>query len=344
MAELPPVSILKPLKGCDPEMYESLRSHCTQEYSQFEIIFGVNDSRDEAIPIIDRLKTEFPNVPMRTVVSSQVLGANRKVSNLIQMLREAKHEHVLINDGDIRVQSNYLRDVMSEFNQQGEKKVGMVTCLYRGIAGKAIWSKLEGFGINVDFMAGVLAARFIDGEVRFALGSTLATTKAAIAAIGGFETLVDYLADDYELGKRISESGYRVIVSRVVVQTVLPDYDYKSFMDHQLRWGRTVRSSRPAGYFGMVVTFGMVWSLLAVIASGGAIWSWFLLVVVLSAKTALAFAVGKRIMGDDEFAKHLWLLPLRELVTPVIWLRSLVGNKIVWRGEVFTLRDGKLQR
>jgi ceramide glucosyltransferase len=123
---------------------------------------------------------------------------------------------------------------------------------------------------------------------------------------------------------------------------LLPDYDYASFMDHQLRWGRTVRSSRPAGYFGMATTFGVVWALLAVLASAGAVWSWILLAAVLAGKTAVAFAVGKRIIGDDGFERHLWLLPLRELVTPIIWARSLVGDKIVWRGEVFTLREGKL--
>ena len=340
----PPVSILKPLKGCDPEMYESLRSHCVQEYPEFEIIFGVNDATDEAIPNVERLKADFPNIPIKLVIASQVLGENRKVSNVIHMLREAKHEHVLINDGDISVPSNYLRDVLSGFAVSGEKKVGMVTCLYRGVGGKTIWSKLEGYGINVDFMAGVLAAKFIDGEVRFALGSTLATTKEAIAAIGGMETLVDYLADDYELGKRIFEAGYRVIVSHVVVHTLLPDYTYTSFMDHQLRWGRTVRSSRPGGYFGMVITFGMIWALLTIAASFGAPWSWGLLLVVLGAKTAVAFAIGREIIGDEQFKRHLWLLPLREVVTPLIWFRSLVGDKIVWRGETYTLREGKLYR
>lgn len=344
-----PVSILKPVKGCDPNMYESLRSHCTQDYAEFEIIFGVNNAQDEALPLIERLKQEFPNVPVHLVVSQQVLGSNRKVSNLVQMLRQAKYEHVLINDADIAVPPNYLRDVLASFDMPGEKKVGMVTCLYRGISGKTIWSRLEGFGINVDFMAGVLAARFLDGEVRFALGSTLCATKEAINAIGGLEVLLDYLADDYELGKRIFERGYRVIVSPVVVHTLLPDYDYDSFMDHQLRWGRTVRSSRPAGYAGMAVTFGMVWALLAVLASAGAVWSWVLLALVSVGKTMTAYAVGKRIIlrpftsgGEEEFKRHLWLLPLRELVTPVIWLRSMFGDKIVWRGEIFTLRDGKL--
>jgi ceramide glucosyltransferase len=343
-----PVSLLKPVKGCDPNMYESLRSHCLQDHPEFEIVFGVNDASDEAIPFIEKLKLEYPHIPIKLVVSQQVLGSNRKVSNLIQMLRHAKHEHVLVNDADIAVPPNYLRDVLAGFDTPGETRIGMVTCLYQGISGKTIWSKLEAFGINVDFMASVLAARVFDGDVKFGLGSTLCTTKEAIFAVGGFEALVDYLADDYELGKRISENGYRVVISGVVVHTLLPDYDYLSFMDHQLRWGRTVRSSRPDGYFGMAVTFGMIWALLAVLASLGAWWSWAVLVAVLSGKTAVAYFVGKRIVlrstpGEDvEFKRHLWLLPLREIVTPIIWFRSNFGNKIVWRGQVFELREGKL--
>jgi ceramide glucosyltransferase len=340
----PPLSILKPVKGCDPEMYECLRSHCTQDYPEFEIIFGVNDAQDEAIPYIERLQKEFPNIPIKLAVSQQALGANRKVSNLVQMLRQAKHEHVLINDGDIRAPKDYFRDVMSGFAMPGEKPAGMVTCLYRGVSGKTIWSKLEGYGINIDFMAGVLVAKYLDGEVKFALGSTLCTTRQAIAAIGGLETLVDYLADDYELGKRISDAGYRVVVSHSVVETFLPDYDYVTFMDHQLRWGRTVRSSRRAGYFGMAITFGMIWALLAIVCRPHEWWTWALLVAVLAGKTAVAFAVSVRVIGDDEFKRHLWLLPLREIMTPIIWLRSNFGDKIVWRGETFTLRDGKLTR
>lgn len=341
---LSPLSILKPVKGCDPEMYECLRSHCTQDYPEFEIIFGVNDAQDEAILYVERLQKEFPHIPIRLVTSQEVLGANRKVSNLVQMLRHAKHEHVLINDGDIRAPKDYFRTVMSGFATPGEKPVGMLTCLYRGVSSKTIWSKLEGYGINVDFMAGVLTAKYLDGEVRFALGSTLCTTRQAISAIGGLETLVDYLADDYELGKRISESGYRVVVSHAVVETFLPDYDYVTFMDHQLRWGRTVRSSRPAGYFGMAVTFGLIWALLAIVCRSHEWWSWALLAAVLIGKTAVAFAVSVRVIGDDGFTRHLWLLPLREIMTPIIWLRSNFGNKIVWRGETFTLCDGKLYR
>jgi ceramide glucosyltransferase len=197
-----------------------------------------------------------------------------------------------------------------------------------------------------------LTAKLLEGDVRFALGSTMATTKQAIASIGGLEALVDYLADDYELGKRIRDKGYRAVIARAIVETFLPDYDFKTFLEHQLRWGRTVRSSRPGGYFGMITTFGPMWALIVVlldrnifpgafVASPGA---WVLLFGMLGGKALVTWKVGREVIGDRDAPKNLWLLPFRELITPLIWLMSWFGNKIVWRGETFTLRDGKLHR
>jgi ceramide glucosyltransferase len=337
----PAVTLLKPLKGADPGIYESLRSHCFQQYPQFEIIFGVNDAADPAIPYIDRLKAEFPALSIRTVVCMDVLGANRKVSNLVQMLEQAQYDHVLINDGDIRVPANYLRDVMGHFSTH---KVGMVTCLYRGVAGKSIWSQIEALSISTDFMPGVLVACIVDRGVRFGLGSTMAMSREALNAIGGLRPLVDYLADDFELGKRIADAGYRVVIPGIVVETFLPDYNFKDFFNHQLRWGRTVRSSRPGGYAGLAVTFGLLWALLTIIATGGVLWSYELLIAVLTLRVAVALVVGKNIVGDPAAIAHLWLLPLRDLIAPAVWLMSIFGNRIVWRGEEFRLQDGKLQR
>jgi ceramide glucosyltransferase len=337
----PPVSILKPLRGADPGIYESLRSHCLQEYPQFEIIFGVNDVTDPAIPYIDRLKAEFPALSIRIIVCTEVFGANRKVSNLVQMLEQAQYDHVLINDADIRVPANYLRDVMCQF---GAPKVGMVTCLYRGVAGNSIWSKIEALSISTDFMPGVLVARVVDRGVRFGLGSTMAMSREALNAIGGFRPLVDYLADDFELGKRIADAGYRVVIPAVVVETFLPDYDFKDFFEHQLRWGRTVRSSRPGGYAGLSVTFGLLWALLTIAATGGSLWSYVLLAAVLVLRVAVSIVIGINVVGDSAAIAHLWLLPLRDLIAPAVWLMSVFGNRIVWRGEEFRLQDGKLQR
>ena len=182
-----PVSILKPLKGADPGMYETFRTYCLQDYREYEIIFGVSEADDPAVPFVQRLQQDFPEISIQIVVCSEKLGANTKVSNLVQMLRAARHDIVIVSDSDIRVESEYLRRVAGPLADPG---VGMVTCLYRGIANSSLGSKLESIGISTDFAAGVLAARLIEGGVRFGLGSTLAFRKRDLQAIGGFESLV----------------------------------------------------------------------------------------------------------------------------------------------------------
>lgn len=336
-----PVSILKPLKGADPQMYESFRSHCVQQYPQYEILFGVNEAGDPAAAYVERLKQEFPHIPIRLIVCDEVVGANRKVSNVARLLREARHEHVLINDSDIRVPQDYLARVMPWF---GDPNVGMVTCMYRAVAGRTLWSKCEALGITMDFMPPVLGARFLEGRVYFGLGSTLAVSETAVAAIGGLEQIVDHLADDYELGTRIADAGKKVVLSEVIVETFVHDYSFREFWDHQLRWARTVRSSRPGGYFGMIVTFGIAWSLLAVLGSGGAWWSWALLGANAAARLLVTKAVAEGILGDKSPWRRIWLMPLREALAPLIWAGGLFGDRIVWRGETFRLRQGKLLR
>ena len=242
-----PVSILKPLRGTDPEMYESFRSHCLQDYPDYEIIFGVRDANDPAIQLVERLKAEFPQHAIRLMVCPEKLGNNTKVSNLAQMVRQSRHEYIIVNDSDIRVEPDYLRRVLAPLT---DPKIGLVTCLYRGVANSTLGSRLESLGISTDFSAGVLVAQNIEQGVRFGLGSTLAFRRRDLQAIGGFESLVDYLADDYELGSRIAASGLNVRLSDVVVETFLPRYTLRSFLDHQLRWARTVRDSRFWGYVG----------------------------------------------------------------------------------------------
>jgi ceramide glucosyltransferase len=336
-----PVSILKPLKGCDPEMYEAFRSHCLQEYgAPYEIIFGVNDAYDEAIPAVERLKKEFPDRSITLVACPEVLGANRKVSNLAQMMRRAQYAHVLVNDSDITVPPDYLSRVMRWFV---DPQVGMVTCLYRARPAKTIWSRIESLGVLLDFMPGALTARMVEGRVRFGLGSTMAVSRAALEKIGGFETLTDYLADDYELANSIVKGGMRVVVTDVVVETHVHDYGVREFWDHQLRWGRTVRSSRFCGYLGLVVTFGLVWAILFGVATRGSSLALAGIAAVLILRWLLlaAFAAA---LGDAHAAKHWWLIPLRDLISPVVWLCCISGSKIVWRGETFQLRKGKLSR
>ena len=340
-----PVSILKPLRGTDPEMYESLRSHCLQDFPEYEIIFGVSEPDDPAIPLIERLKLEFPGCPIRLMVCAKSLGANVKVSNLAQMLLEAKHEIILVNDSDIRVQTDYLQRVTAPL---ADAQVGLVTCLYRGVPARTLGSRLESLGISTDFSAGVFAARQLESSIRFGLGSTLAFRRRDLEAIGGFESFVDYLADDYEIGRRIAARGLEVKLSEVVVETFLPAYTLGEFVDHQLRWGRTVRDSRRWGYLGLVLTFGLPWALLALSLSlwlsRGALEAWLLLVAVAGLRVAVALLVGWSVLRDRQVLRLLPLLPLRDLVALLVWIASLAGHTVIWRGESFWLRNGRLVR
>src|SRR5678816_3157382 len=270
----PPVTILKPLKGIDPEIYESFRSHCRQDYPEYEIIFGVSDDNDPAIAWVHKLQEEFPARPISLVICKQNLGTNTKISNLAQMVPASKYDFFVVNDSDIRVEPDYLTRVIAPL---ARAEVGLVTCLYRGIPEKTLGSRLEAVGISSDFTAAVLTARQLEGGVHFGLGSTLAFRRSDLEAIGGFESIVEYLADDYELANRLIALGRVVDLSDVVVDTFLPRYSMREFFDHQLRWARSVRDSRRWGYVGVVLTFGLPWALLALWTAHGAGWGWKLL-------------------------------------------------------------------
>lgn len=335
-----PVSILKPLKGADPEMYESFRSHCLQDYPEYEIIFGVNDATDPAVEVVERIKQEFPVLPVRLILCSQDVGANTKVGNLAQMLRAARHHVIVVNDSDIRVAPDYLRRVTAPL---ARAEIGLVTCLYRGVADRTLGSRLESLGIGTDFAANVLVARRTEG-IKFGLGSTLAFRRSDLKAIGGFEALVDYLADDYQLGLRFARQGWKVELSDEVVETLLPQYSVADFLAHQLRWARTIRDSRFWGYVGLGFTFGLPWALLALAFSRGALWAWGLLALTAAMRLAVAWTVGCGVLEDRQVLSLLYLIPLRDVVAFLVWMASFAGHTIYWRGEVFQLRKGKLER
>jgi ceramide glucosyltransferase len=338
---LPPVSILKPLKGVDPEIYESFRSHCLQDYPQYEIIFGVSEPDDPAVAVVQRIQREFPERSIRLEVCPQKLGTNVKVSNLVQMLRAARFDHLIVNDSDIRVERDYLRRILTPMSRP---EIGMVTCLYRGVPSATLGSKLESLGISTDFAGGVLAARSLEKGVRFGLGSTLAFRRGELDRVGGFEALLDYLADDYELGKRIAGLGLNVELSEVVVETFLPQYDFGGYFEHQLRWARSVRDSRRWGYVGVLLTFGVPWALLVLLLSRGALWAWGLLAVVAAARILMALIVGEKVLADRHVRPLLPLIPVRDLLAATVWIASFASDQIAWRGDYFHLKDGKLAR
>jgi ceramide glucosyltransferase len=334
----PPVSILKPLKGSDPEMYENFRSHCLQDYPEYEIIFGVSDADDPAIPLVEKLKSEFPQRAIQLVVCHKQLGTNIKVSNLAQMLPLARYDYLIVNDSDIRVERDYLRRLLIPLSDSG---TGLVTCLYRGVPNSTPGSLLESLGISTDFCPGVLVARQLEG-IKFALGSTMAFRRRDLAAIGGFEALADYLADDYHLGQRIAALGLKVELSDIVVETFLPRYTLGEFLAHQLRWARAIRDSRFGGYVGLGISFGLMWALLALIFAGGATWAWELLGVTVAARCAVAIFVGGRVLRDRHVIRWLPLIPLRDAIAMIVWLMSFAGHTVSWRGDVFKLENGKL--
>ena len=343
----PPVSILKPLKGVDPRMYAGLVSHCEQAYAgAFELVFGVHSLADPAVAEVERLRAQYPRARIKLVECPLKLGTSGKVSNLVQMLPHAACEHILINDSDILVAPGYLAGVMRYFAADA---AGMVTAPYlgrTGLGGKevTVWARLEALGIATDFLPGVLTARKLEGGIRFGLGSTLAVTRTALAAAGGLEPLAEYLADDYELGKRIAAAGYAVLLCGQTVETTVPAYGLRGFWDHQMRWARSTRDSRKLGYVGLGVTYCVPWALATVIASGGALWSFTLLTLALLARVSVALTVGVGVLRDGQVLRDLLFLPVRDFFGLLFWLWSFAGDTVVWRGETFRLHEGRITR
>jgi ceramide glucosyltransferase len=353
----PGVTILKSLKGLDPGMLDAFRSHCRQNYAgEYELLFGVASLDDPAAAAVNELKAEFPERTIRLMECPEVLGTNGKISTLAQLAIHAQYDFLLINDSDITVSSRYLERVMCRFaglprSQQNSQtlgkrapEVGMVTALYRGKARSTLPSRLEMLGIAAEFMPGVLLSKMIEGGLHYGLGSTLAMRRDALEKAGGLLSIVDHLADDYELGARIARAGYCVEVSAEVVETSVPAYSWRGFFDHQLRWLRTVRCSRPAGYAGLIFTHGLGWALVNVLASGLSPVSLWLLALSFFLRLAQAMTVGAAVLSDHEMLANLWLLPLRDAIAMGLWVAGFVGDTIVWRGERFELRDGKLAK
>jgi ceramide glucosyltransferase len=335
-----PVSVLKPVKGADEGTYAALRSHFVQRYGTYQVLFGVNDEKDAAIPVLRRLMAEFPNIDARLLVCSEVFGFNRKVSNLMHLLRAAKYEYVLVNDDDIEVSPEYLSKITPFFENSG---IGMVTCLYRGRAAGTLGSQLEALGISTDFAPGVLTARYLEGGLKFALGSTMAISRSALDAIGGFGAVVDYLADDYQLGERIAAAGFKVELAPMIVQTSVPAYSFREFWNHQLRWARTMRVSRPQGFRGLALTHPLPWAILLTAFAFHHWWSWVLLLLALAVRVAVAIGVGERVLGDTQVRSRLWLLPIRDFLAVAIWIWSYAANHVTWREQNFVLQNGKMR-
>lgn len=329
-----PVSILKPVHGRDPGFYEAIRSHAVLDYPEYEILFGVNDPADPARADIERLTAEFPGRAIRLIECSRTMP-NPKVAVLAELAGEARYPVLVINDSDIAVEKDYLQRVVEGL---AEPRAGLVTCLYRA-SGTSWPARWEALGIATDFAGSVLVARAI-GVAEFALGSTMALRSADLGRAGGFEAIGDYLADDYQLGRRITELGYRIVLAELVVETHLPFESWGASWRHQVRWSRTIRVSRPAGYYGYVITNASVWALVAAIAG-----AWPVAAASLAVRILAGVATAGLVLRDRHAARLWLLIPFRDLWGFGVWLAGLAGSTVEWRGERLRLdREGRIVR
>lgn len=337
MERLPPISILKPLSGVDLGLEENLRSFFEQKYPNYELLFAVRNADDPAVAVVERLRAAFPEVPSTLIVTGEPPYPNAKVFSLHCMTAAAHHDLLLMADSDVRVTPVLLSTIAAEFQ---DAKTGIVTCPYRAVAGSSFWSRLEAIGLNTEFISGVLVARLIDG-MHFALGPTLAARRQALADIGGFNTVKDYLAEDFVLGKRAAELGWRVILSSYVVEHHIGSQPFLANLKHRLRWNRSTRRSRPFGYIGQIFTNPLPLALIFC----AAIPEWWLVVPVAAGFRVLsARATAFRVLDDPLTRSNWWLVPLQDCVSFLLWLAAFYGNTILWRGRKYRLlRDGRFQ-
>lgn len=334
----PPVSILKPVHGVDFGSFENFSSFCRQDYPDYEILFAVNDESDPAIPVIRSVISRFPGRKIRVLSGAPRLGANQKVNNLALLARDAHHDFLVLSDGDVRVGPHYLREVVAPL---ADPAVAAVTSFYRAVAQPDFWAELEAVGAAGDFFAGVLMAAATEG-IHFALGASVATTRQWLAKIGGFESFPDHLADDYELGNRLSRSGGRVLLSREPVWTMYPSQTWSAFWQHQLRWARTIRLCRPLSYFGLLLTQGLPWALLAAVVAPSPVVAGAYLGSYLLLRTATAWIVGVWGVKDEVLGRRIWLLPLRDAFYFATWLASFASNRIIWSGAKYKIQKGQM--
>ncbi len=328
-ASLPPVTVLKPLCGTHPALYESLRSFCEQDYPEFQVLFGVRDPADPAVDVVQRLMDEHRALNLKLVVNERDVSVNPKVSNLVGLYANAEHDVIVIADSDIRVGPDYLRTVVAPLAEPG---VGLVTCLYRAGGTGRGWGALARLFVHDWFFPCALVSA--GARLRHAFGATLVLRRGSLDAIGGFEAVGPYLADDYMLGERIARRGERVEVSPYIVETRVVERSFAALFFHELRWSRTMRAVRPVGYFLAAVTYGFVWSALALVATAG---SWPAMAVA-AAQVGVRLAVHReahRALGTP--AARFWLLPVRDGLSIVLWAAAFTGRTVRWGPHRFVV-------
>ena len=329
-----PISILKPLAGLDMELESNLRTFFEQNYAAFEILFAVRNEQDPAVRVVDSLRRQYPNVASRLVITGEPPYANAKVYSLERMLAEATNELVIMSDSDIRVDATLLQTVAAEFQDQN---LGIATCPYRAVPGPSLWSRLEATGMNTDFWGSALVARLLEG-MHFAVGPTIAARRGVLQSIGGFERLKDYLAEDFVMGKFAAEAGHGVILSSYVIEHHIGDATLRENVAHRLRWNRSTRRSRPAGYIGQLFTMPFPIALLVCAVSPPL---WPVLPLTLAVRMLAAYTISVRVLR----ARINWLLlPLEDVFGFCFWIAGFFGNTIWWRKRRYRLfADGRFE-
>jgi ceramide glucosyltransferase len=334
----PPVTLLKPLCGMEPGLEAHLVSFFEQQYPSYEIIFGARQADDPALEIARRISARYPSVPVKIVTSGGPLHPNAKVCSLVKMYACAAHDYLIISDSDVRVGPNYIAEVVEPLLDPNN---GMVTCLYRGVPTGGWWSKLEALGMSVEMTSGAIVANLLEG-MKFALGPTMAIRRDALEAVGGFEPLADYCADDYVLGRKVAESGRQVAMSHHVIDHVVINRSFACSMRHQIRWMKSTRFSRRAGHAGTVLIFAMPFGLLGLLAAG-ALHHWPLGIGLFAAaylnRAMLSVAVGWGVVRDHRALRLAWLYPLRDLMGFAFWCASYSGGMILWRDKWYRLEE-----
>ncbi len=329
-----PISILKPLSGIDLGLESNLRTFFEQDYPAFETLFAVRHQDDPAIEVVTRLRREYPEVPSRLLITGEPPYPNAKVFSLDKMLAAASNDLVVMSDSDIRVTPDMLRTIAAEFQ---DEHLGVATCPYRAIPGPSFWSRLEATGMNTDFWGSALVARMLEG-MRFAVGPTIAGRRRVLHSIGGFDRVKDYLAEDFVIGKFAAEAGHGVILSSYVIEHHIGSANLHENITHRLRWNRSTRRSRPAGYVGQLFT--MPFPLALLVCAVMPAW-WSLLPFTLLIRFASAYAVSARVLHG----KINWLLlPIEDVLGFCFWIAGFFGNTIRWRSRRYRLLpDGRFE-
>ncbi len=334
----PPISILKPVCGCDRDAYKNLSSFCRQDYPNYQIIFAVQDWADSGIEVIKQIIRDFPTIDLQLVVSDRAIGSNCKVSNLGNAMTQASHDTILLADSDVYVEPNYLQQVVQPLSNP---QVGVVTCLYRSLTDRWL-NHLEALSSATEFHPGVLVSNQLEG-VKFAMGQTIVIRRSVLEEIGGFEAIANYLADDFQLGYLPAQIGYDVVLSHHIVDHVIATSTFIGSLQRQLRWMVGIRVSRPWGYLGLIFTYGTVASLFFLLITAGSVWGWLILGITWTSRLIMAWFIGVKSIHDPIAKKFLWLVPLRDLISFALWCYGFLGDTIRWRDRQFKLtRTGKL--